>query len=458
MRGRLQIVILAAGSGTRMQSSQSKVLHSVAGKPLLWHVLNTAVALKPAGIHIIHGAHSEQLQQTFADYPFKLNWVHQSLQCGTGDAVKQVLPFLSEEDTLLTLYGDMPLITPDCLQRLLAVLSTQALGVLTAKVADPFGLGRIVRDESGKWITQIVEEKDIQTAAVRAIDEINTGVLAGSAKLFKQYLPVIDCNNAQQEYLLTDLIALVQSAYKVLPVLCNDPKQASGVNTRAQLACAERDYQDQQAKKLMENGVSLIDPKRIDIRGQVCAENDVCLDVNVILEGDVTLRKGCYIEPNVIIRNSTIGKHVRIKANSVIEGAVIGDHAQVGPFARIRPETHLGENTHVGNFVELKKTTMGAHSKAGHLTYLGDAKIGEHTNIGAGTITCNYDGANKAVTKIGNHVFLGSNTLLRAPVTIGDHATTGAGTVVRRDVKVGQLSLTWQEQQHKDNWVRPKKS
>lgn len=460
----LHVIILAAGQGTRMHSDIPKVLHPVAGKPLLFHVLNTITTLTPDQIYIVHGHGGKQLQQTFADYPTPITWVHQKQQLGTGDAVKQVLPHLQTDDTALILLGDMPLIAAECLRRLLQQI-TQAtdIGVLTANVTDPSGLGRIVRDKTCQHIHAIIEDKeiadthinDLTPAEIRAICEINTGVLALPVAVLQQYLPKIRDDNNKGEYYITDVITLAaQAKHTIHPIVCEHAWQALGVNTRIQLAQVERHYQHAQALALMQQGVTIIDPKRIDIRGTLHAGRDVTIDVNTVFEGDVQLGDGCYIAPNVIIRDSQLADKVHVQAHSVIEGARIGAHSQIGPFARLRPGSQLAEHVHIGNFVELKNTTIAAHSKACHLTYLGDATIGAYTNIGAGTITCNYDGINKFQTNIGDHVFIGSNTLLRAPVSIGNHATTGAGAVIRHDVNDYQLSITWQEQRFKDDWKR----
>ncbi len=462
----LHIIILAAGQGTRMCSDKPKVLHTVANNPILSHVLATAAALTPDHMYVVYGDHGEQLQQAFVDYPTPITWVHQTQQLGTGDAVKQVLPLLNADDRALILLGDMPLIATACLQTLLTTLTTPTdIGVLTACVTDPTGLGRIIRDCQCHHVQAIIEDKDIANtrinkltpADIYAIHEINTGVFALSVALLQRYLPKLNSDNVQDEYYLTDIIALAhQDNHTIYPVVCEHEWQALGVNTRAQLANVERHYQRVQAEALMQQGATLIDPSRIDIRGTVRVGRNVVIDVNTVFEGDVSLGDNCYIAPNTIIRHSQLADNVNVYANSVIDGATIAAHSTIGPFARIRPGTQLAEHVHIGNFVELKNVTIGEHSKAGHLSYLGDANVGAYTNIGAGTITCNYDGVNKFETTIGDHVFIGSNTLLRAPVSIGDHATTGAGAVIRRNVGSNQLSITWQEQQIRDDWQRGK--
>ncbi|MCD6055724.1 MAG: glmU [Gammaproteobacteria bacterium] len=442
------IIILAAGQGTRMRSDKPKVLHPVAGKPILAHILNTVNGLKPKLIHVVYGYGGEQLQKAFENYPVPIHWVNQPKQQGTGDAVKHVLPFLNEKDTVLILLGDMPLISERCLQDLVKILDKKdQMGVLTACVEDPDGLGRIIRDEDGKKVIAIQEQKDIKEDRIHQINEINTGVFALPVSLLQRYLPRITNRNAQGEYYLVDLVELLhREGITIIPIVCKESWQALGINNKAQLSKVERQYQRLQVAKLMEQGVTVIDPERVDIRGELRVGKEVTIDVNTIFEGEVSLGEGTYIGANTIIKDSTIGKGVRIASHSVVEGATIGDNSAVGPFARIRPGTILAEEVHIGNFVELKKAKLGKNTKAGHLTYLGDAIVGSYTNIGAGTITCNYDGCNKYETRIGDHVFIGSNTLLRAPVNIGDHATTGAGAVIRHDVDKNQLSITWQKQ------------
>ncbi|WP_339463275.1 bifunctional UDP-N-acetylglucosamine diphosphorylase/glucosamine-1-phosphate N-acetyltransferase GlmU [Pseudomonas sp. EA_105y_Pfl2_R69] len=449
----LDIVILAAGQGTRMRSALPKVLHPVAGKAMLGHVIDTARLLKPQGIHVVIGHGAELVRERLAGDD--LNFVLQSEQLGTGHAVAQALPALTAERVLI-LYGDVPLIEVETLQRLLQQVSEQQLGLLTVNLNDPTGYGRIVRDESGT-VKAIVEHKDA-SAEQRLIREGNTGILAVPGKRLSDWLGRLSNSNAQGEYYLTDVIAMaVADGLLVATEQAADEMEVLGANDRIQLAQLERHYQYRAARRLMVQGVTLIDPARFDLRGEVIVGRDVTIDINVILEGRVVIEDGVQIGPNCVIKNSTLRQGAIVKANSHLEGAEVGEGADCGPFARLRPGSVLGARAHVGNFVELKNAKMGEGAKAGHLSYLGDAEIGARSNIGAGTITCNYDGANKFRTVLGEDVFIGSNSALVAPVTLGDCATTGAGSVITGDVPDNTLAVGRAKQRNIEGWKRPTK-
>ena len=448
------IVILAAGQGKRMRSRQPKVLHPLAGQPLLAHVLTAARALDPARIVVVHGHGGEQVQAALTDAD--CIWVEQAEQSGTGHAVIQAMPTLTDLDRVLVLYGDVPLIAPETLRRLVALASTTPLAVLTAKLTDPSGYGRILRDAAGQ-VVRIVEDKDA-TPDERSIHEINTGFLVADRARLASWLEQIDDHNAQGEYYLTDVIAL--AARDGVAVAATQPAalhEVAGVNDRVQLAELERIYQRQQAESLMRSGVTLADPTRFDLRGQLDAEPDVFIDINVIIAGRVRLAAGVRIGPNCVLTDCDIGAETEILANCVIESAQVGANARIGPFARLRPEARLADDTHVGNFVEIKKTQLGRGSKVNHLTYLGDAEVGAGVNVGAGTITCNYDGVNKSKTQIGDGAFIGSNTALVAPVTVGAGATIGAGSVITRDAPAEQLTVSRAKQTTLAGWQRPTK-
>jgi len=449
----LDIVILAAGQGTRMRSALPKVLHPVAGKSMLGHVIDTARLLKPQGIHVVIGHGAERVREQLA--ADDLNFVLQSEQLGTGHAVAQALPALSAERVLI-LYGDVPLIEVGTLQRLLQQVSEQQLGLLTVNLNDPTGYGRIVRDEQGV-VKAIVEHKDA-SAEQRLIREGNTGILAVPGKKLGDWLGRLSNSNAQGEYYLTDVIAMaVADGLVVATEQAADEMEVLGANDRIQLSQLERHYQYRAARRLMVQGVTLIDPARFDLRGEVTVGRDVSIDINVILEGQVLIEDGVQIGPNCVIKNSVLRKGAIVKANSHLEGAEVGEGADCGPFARLRPGSVLGAKAHVGNFVELKNAKMGEGAKAGHLSYLGDAEIGARSNIGAGTITCNYDGANKFKTVLGEDVFIGSNSALVAPVTLGDRATTGAGSVITADVPENTLAVGRAKQRNIEGWKRPTK-
>ncbi|QNH80421.1 bifunctional UDP-N-acetylglucosamine diphosphorylase/glucosamine-1-phosphate N-acetyltransferase GlmU [Pseudomonas protegens] len=449
----LEIVILAAGQGTRMRSALPKVLHPVAGNSMLGHVIHSARQLDPQRIHVVIGHGADAVRERLA--ADDLNFVLQDKQLGTGHAVAQAVSFITA-DTVLILYGDVPLIEVETLQRLLKQAGPEQLGLLTVELDDPTGYGRIVRDASGK-VTAIVEQKDADEAQ-RAITEGNTGILAVPGKRLGDWTGRLSNNNAQGEYYLTDVIAMaVSDGLIVATEQPDDAMEVQGANDRKQLAELERHYQLRAARRLMAQGVTLRDPARFDVRGEVTVGRDVLIDINVILEGRVVIEDDVVIGPNCVIKDSTLRKGVVIKANSHLDGAVMGEGSDAGPFARLRPGTVLEARAHVGNFVELKNAHLGQGAKAGHLTYLGDAVIGARTNIGAGTITCNYDGVNKHKTVMGEDVFIGSNNSLVAPVDILSGATTAAGSTITQDVAPAQLAVGRARQKNIDGWKRPEK-
>ena len=449
----LEIVILAAGQGTRMRSALPKVLHPVAGNSMLGHVIHSARQLDPQRIHVVIGHGADVVRERLA--ADDLNFVLQDKQLGTGHATAQAVPFISAE-TVLILYGDVPLIEVETLQRLLKHVVPGQMGLLTVELEDPTGYGRIVRGADGK-VAAIVEHKDASEAQ-RAITEGNTGILAVPANRLADWMSRLSNNNAQGEYYLTDVIEMaVSDGLVVATEQPHDPMEVQGANDRKQLSELERHYQLRAGRRLMAQGVTLRDPARFDVRGEVTVGRDVLIDVNVILEGKVVIEDDVVIGPNCVIKDSTLRKGVVIKANSHIEGAVLGEGSDAGPFARLRPGTVLEARAHVGNFVELKNARMGEGAKAGHLTYLGDAEIGARTNIGAGTITCNYDGANKWKTVLGEDVFIGSNNSLVAPVDISSGATTAAGSTITQNVDNAQLAVGRARQKNIDGWKRPEK-
>ncbi|MFS2156249.1 bifunctional UDP-N-acetylglucosamine diphosphorylase/glucosamine-1-phosphate N-acetyltransferase GlmU [Pseudomonas sp. Pseusp122] len=449
----LDIVILAAGQGTRMRSALPKVLHPVAGDSMLGHVIHSARQLSPQGIHVVIGHGAELVRERLA--ADDLNFVLQDKQLGTGHAVAQALPVLTAE-TVLILYGDVPLIEVETLQRLLKQVNAEQLGLLTVNLDDPTGYGRIVRNEQNR-VCAIVEHKDA-TDAQKAITEGNTGILAVPGKRLADWLGRLSNNNAQGEYYLTDVIAMaVGDGLVVATEQPHDAMEVQGANDRKQLAELERHYQLRAARRLMAQGVTLRDPARFDVRGEVTVGRDVLIDINVILEGRVVIEDDVVIGPNCVIKNSTLRKGAVVKANSHLEGAIMGEGSDAGPFARLRPGSVLEARAHVGNFVEMKNAHLGEGAKAGHLTYLGDARIGARTNIGAGTITCNYDGANKHMTVMGEDVFIGSNNSLVAPVDISDGATTAAGSTINQDIAAQQLGVARARQRNIDGWQRPVK-
>ena len=451
----LHVVILAAGQGSRMKSALPKVLHPIAGRPMLHHVIATAKQLGAEKIHTVIGHGAEKVLETTDEA--SVNWVTQSEQLGTGHAVAQALPDLPDDARVLVLYGDVPLTRHETLDGLVGTLDDNTLGLLTVTMDNPQGYGRIVRNADGK-VQSIVEQKDA-SAEQQQIREVNTGILAVSAKHLKNWLPTLSNSNAQGEYYLTDIIAMaVDQGLGVSVSQPENPFEVQGVNNRLQLAELERWFQRQQADRLMTEGATLADPARLDVRGELSIGNDLWIDVNVVFEGKVNLGSNVSIGPGCVIKDTTIADGAEIKANSVIEGAVIGAHAQIGPFARIRPGTELAANTKVGNFVETKKAIVGEGSKINHLSYVGDASLGRNVNVGAGTITCNYDGVNKYQTVLGDGVFVGSNTALVAPVTVAAEATIGAGSTITRDVADHELAVARGRQRNISGWEKPKKN
>lgn len=449
----LSVVILAAGKGTRMYSDLPKVLHPIAGKPMVKHVIDTAKQLSAKQIHLIYGHGGDLLQQRLSAEP--VNWVLQAEQLGTGHAMQQAAPFFANDENILMLYGDAPLITAETLEKLIAAKPENGIALLTVVLDNPTGYGRIIRENGS--VVAIVEQKDANPEQLK-IQEINTGVMVASGASFKKWLSQLDNNNAQGEYYITDVIAMAnRDGYKVEAVQATNLMEVEGANNRLQLAALERYYQKIQAEKLLLAGVTIIDPARFDLRGTVTHGKDVVIDVNVILEGSIQLGNNVKIGAGSVLKNVVLGDNVEIKPYSVLEDSVIGESADVGPFARLRPGTELAAKAHVGNFVEIKKSTIGEGSKVGHLTYIGDSEIGANVNIGAGTITCNYDGANKFKTIIGDNVFVGSDTQLVAPVTVASGATIGAGSTITKDVAADELVITRVPQRHIQGWQRPTK-
>ncbi|MGB0662749.1 MAG: bifunctional UDP-N-acetylglucosamine diphosphorylase/glucosamine-1-phosphate N-acetyltransferase GlmU [Pontibacterium sp.] len=450
----VDVVILAAGQGSRMKSKLPKVLHPVGGKAMVQHVIDTAQQIDGAKAHVVVGHGAERVQALLDGQA--VTFALQAEQLGTGHAVAQAMPAIGNDGVVLVLYGDVPLTQTKTMAELVAIAQAGDFGLLTVHLDDPTGYGRIVRDESEN-VVAIVEHKDA-TPEQHKITEVNTGILSVPSSKLHEWLPKLSSNNAQGEYYLTDVIAMAASEGMAIKAIHPDTEQeVQGVNNRVQLAELERWYQAQQAEKLMVNGATLADPARVDVRGTVTQGNDIFIDVNVVLEGNVTLEDNVVIESNCVIRNAHIGEGTVIKANSVIEDAVVGADCDIGPFARLRPGTELATKAKVGNFVETKKAKIGKGSKVNHLSYVGDAVVGEGVNIGAGTITCNYDGANKHLTEIGDGAFIGSNTALVAPVKVGAQATIGAGTTLTVAVDDGQLSVARAKQKNINNWKRPVK-
>jgi bifunctional UDP-N-acetylglucosamine pyrophosphorylase / glucosamine-1-phosphate N-acetyltransferase len=448
----LKVVVLAAGKGKRMASTLPKVLHLIGGKPMLQHVVETAFSLDPDDVIVIYGSGGHQVKSRCSS--LNVRWVEQEEQLGTGHAVMQALPFCHDEDQVLVLYGDVPLISTRLLRQLQQDTLPNGVGLVVADLENPAGFGRIVRNEVGN-IVSIVEHKDASGWQLD-ISEINTGIISVEADFLRKVLPQLKKTNVQNEYYLTDIISLaVSQGVPISGVLAHDNNEVSGVNDRWQQVCLERYYQQRKAKNLTLMGVHLADNERIDIRGDLLVGADSFIDINCIFEGNVTVGSGCFIGANVILKNTTIGDGVTIHPNSVIEGAIIQSSVTVGPFARIRPDTVIESNARVGNFVEIKKTTLGYGSRVNHLTYLGDAQIGRNVNIGAGTITCNYDGHNKFKTTIGDSVFVGSNSSLVAPLTLAPGATVGAGSTITRDVPRDTLVVSRAEQKNVEGWTRP---
>jgi len=453
MAGPLHVIILAAGEGKRMRSSRPKALQPIGGKPMLAQVIAAARGLDPAGIHIVHGHEGEQVMAAFADQP-DLHWAEQTQRLGTGHAVEQATPAIPDSATVLVLYGDVPLIRTATLRRLLA--APGRLAVLAADLDDPTGYGRIVRDAEGR-VAAIVEQKDAD-ADQRRLRVVNTGIIAAESTALKRWLAHLTNDNAQGEYYLTDVFAAAAGEYSAAEmVLVEDPVEAEGANDPWQLAQLERAFQLRNARELCRAGARLADPARFDQRGSVLVGNDVEIDVDVILEGHVELGDGVSVGPFTRLKDVRLGPGTQVRAHCDLDGVVTEGAAVIGPYARLRPGTVLADGVHIGNFVETKKSTLGAGSKANHLSYLGDAVIGSGVNIGAGTITCNYDGVNKATTTIEDGAFIGSNSALVAPVTVGKNATIAAGSVITRAAPPGELTVARARQQTLEGWRRPHK-
>jgi bifunctional UDP-N-acetylglucosamine pyrophosphorylase/glucosamine-1-phosphate N-acetyltransferase len=457
----LNVVILAAGKGTRMYSDKPKVLHSVGGRAMLEHVIAAASALDEARLHVVVGADRERVKQYIEDrhLPIELQWVTQQQQFGTGHAVYQALPGIdttSDDGIVLILFGDVPLIQQTTLRKLIAKVSANSMVLLTATTDDPSGLGRIVRDEGGH-VKEVIEEKDANQQQ-KLIKEFNSGVLAAPAKKLNDWISRIGNKNEQNEYYLTDIIALaVNDGCDIETRVIENEIEVQGVNDKHHLVLVERYYQMKKANELLQAGVTLMDSQRIEIRGDIACGKDVEIDVGVIFEGRVTLADGVKIGANVIIKDAIIEQGVEILSGSNIDGATIGAESVIGPYARIRPGTILKNKVKIGNFVEIKNVIIGSGSKASHLAYIGDAELGKNVNIGAGVIVCNYDGVNKHKTRIGNDVFVGSNSVLVAPVILEDGAFIAAGSTINNDVPAGNLALGRARQRNIDGWEKPVK-
>lgn len=451
----LSVVILAAGQGKRMKSDLPKVLQPVAGRPMLAHVIDCARVLRPGAIHVVYGHGGEQVREALATAP--VDWVLQAERHGTGHAVMQAAPAIPDEDTVLVLYGDVPLTEADTLRMLLERAADGALAILSVKLPDPTGYGRVLRDTAGR-VYRIVEQKDANRKE-QAVDEVNTGLMAVGAARLKGWLGRLSNDNAQGEYYLTDVVAMaVKAGVKVEAVLAPTVAEVQGVNDKLQLSQVEAEYRRRRAEELMLGGVTVADPARLDVRGEVTHGRDVFLDANVLLEGKVMLGDRVRIGPNVVLRDCEIGADTVIHPNCVLEQSVVGCGCSIGPFARMRPGNVLEDTVHLGNFVEVKNSRVGIGSKANHLTYLGDATVGAGVNVGAGTICCNYDGANKHRTIIGDGAFIGSGTMLVAPVSVGEQATIGAGSTITRDAPAGKLTLERGKQVSVEGWKRPVKA
>ncbi len=451
----LSVVILAAGQGKRMHSQKPKVLHHLAGKPLLEHVVETAMQLHPAQPPIvIYGHGKETVRQTLAH--LNVTWIEQTEQLGTGHALQQALPQLPKNHRVLVLCGDVPLITAEALKKFINHTPTDDIGMITAEFPDPTGLGRILRDAKNN-IIGIVEEKDANQTQ-RALKEINAGIYLIPVNYLQKWLPNLKNHNTQKEYYLTDIISLAtQEKIAIYGMPLSPYEEVLGINDCMQLATAERFYQRRYAENLMRRGITLYDPNRFDVRGELTIGRDVVIDINVIIEGNVKIGNHCMIGPNTILRNTTLSDHVEIKANCVIDGAEIAEECIIGPFARIRPGTIIAARAQIGNFAEIKNSVIGAGTKSHHVSYIGDSEIGKHVNIGAGTITCNYDGTNKHRTVIGDNAFVGSNSTLVAPLSIGEKAYIGAGSTITRNAPQGQLTVGRAKQRSIENWTGPGK-
>lgn len=450
----LDVVILAAGQGKRMRSNTPKVLHRLAGKPMLRHVIDTASQLGADRLHVVVGHGGDQVRVALGDCP--VHFALQEKQRGTGHAVAQTLDALGH-DKVLVLYGDVPLIRRDTLEALLFQVDERRMGLLTVTLDDPTGYGRILRNDDGQAVA-IIEHKDASEGE-RAIRECNTGIMAMTAAQLKRWLPQLSADNAQGEYYLTDVIAIAAAeGVSIATAQPSSPLEVEGVNNRAQMANLERAYQQRISERLMDEGVALIDPARLDVRGSLTCGHDVEIDVGCIFEGEVELGEGVRIGPYCVIRDSHIGAESVVEAHSVIEGTVAAGLNRIGPFARLRPGSRLAVRAKVGNFVETKNVEVGEGSKINHLSYVGDASLGRNVNVGAGTITCNYDGVNKHRTEIGDEAFIGSNTALVAPVTVGRGATVGAGSTISKDIADGALAVARGRQISKADWPRPRKA
>lgn len=447
----LDVVILAAGKGTRMRSQLAKVLHPLAGRPLIQHVVDAAAPLKPRNLAIVVGHQAEDVQAYLGDGPI---WIHQAQQQGTGHAVKLAMAQLPGDGVILVLYGDVPLVSQTTLERALEAAAGGAVGLVTADFDDPAELGRIVRNSDGN-IECIVEFKDASEEQ-RAIREINSGIMAVPAAQLQSWLDDVAPHNAQGEYYLTDIIAMaVRDGVEVQGVQAARPEEVSGVNDRVQLAALERIYQRAEAERLMRAGVTIADPERLDIRGRISAGEDCFIDVNVVLQGEVSLGAGVRLGPGAVVIDSVLGDGVEVHAHTVVEGANVARDCSLGPFARIRPGTRLEDGVKIGNFVETKKAHLGPGTKASHLSYLGDATLGADCNVGAGTVTCNYDGIDKHQTDIGDNVFVGTNSTLIAPINIEDGAFVAAGSTVTTKVEQGDLAVGRAKQRNIKGWQRP---
>ena len=450
----LSVVILAAGQGKRMHSDLPKVLQPLGGCSLLEHVARAATQLKPAAMYVVYGHGGEHVPNALKHLP--VQWELQAEQLGTGHAVMQALPRIPDDHDVLVLYGDVPLLRLPTLQALAMGAARGELAILTARLANPAGYGRILRDAAGE-VQGVIEEKDA-TPEQRRLNEVNTGPLAVRASQLRAWLRQVGNHNAQKEYYLPDVIALaVKQGVLVSAIVADTEEDVAGINDRQQLAAAERVLRRRTAEALMQEGVTLRDPERIDVRGALECGRDVVIDVNCIFEGAVQLGNRVRIGPNVLIRDCKLGDDTQVFANSVLEDAAVGARVRIGPFARLRPGAQLGNEVHIGNFVEVKNSQLGEGSKANHLAYLGDAEIGRQVNVGAGTITCNYDGVNKHRTVIGDDAFIGSNASLVAPVIVGEGATIGAGSVISKDAPAGALTLERAQQKTVQGWKRPKK-
>ncbi len=450
----LSVVILAAGQGKRMASDLPKVLQPLAGRPLLAHVVGTARSLAPDAIHVVHGHGAERVRAAIAGPDIR--WSLQAEQKGTGHAVMQAMPGIPDGHAVLVLYGDVPLIRTETLKDLLARAGPRTLALLSARLPDPAGYGRVVRDRTGR-VVRVVEEQDASQEE-RAIEEINTGVLAAPAEVLRGWLAALRPDNAQGEYYLTDCIgAAAQGGGAVEAVVAGTPGEVLGVNDKHQLAAAEAAHRANRAADLMRAGVTVVDPARLDVRGEVSCGRDVLLDVNVVLEGKVKLGDRVKVGPNCLLRDCEIGDDTEVVGLCFLEGLVTGSHCVVGPFTRVRRGSRLADTVHLGNFVEVKNSEIGAGSKVNHLSYVGDTTVGSGVNVGAGTVTCNYDGASKHRTTIGDRAFIGSGTMLVAPVSVGEDATIGAGSTITKPVPAGKLTVERGRQLTIDNWKRPEK-